>query len=128
MPARSYTSPAACSGCLKSISPFLHKKNRKAYASCLYIRLFSDDRILTSTKLAFGTGYELSVGDTVYNTVCHITKDYYDYYESVQLAIFGNLNPFAQPSPIKSNVRGSANPLGIFTCLVYDRDTTVVRK
>jgi hypothetical protein len=88
----------------------------------------ADDRILTSTKLAFGTGYELSVGDTIYNTVCHITKDYYDYYESVQLAIFGNINPFAQPSPIKSNVRGSANPLGIFTCLVYDRATTVVQK
>lgn len=88
----------------------------------------ADDRVLTSTKLAFGTGYELGEGDTVYNTVCHITKEYYDYYESVQLAIFGNLNPFAQPSPIKSNVTGSANPLGIFTCLVYDRDTVVIMK
>lgn len=88
----------------------------------------ADDRVLTSTKLAFGTGYELGEGDTVYNTVCHITKDYYDYYESVQLAFFGNLNPFAQPSPIKSNVSGTANPLGIFTCLVYDRDTTVIER
>jgi hypothetical protein len=64
----------------------------------------------------------------VYNTVCHITEDYYNYFESVQLAVIGNLNPFAQPSPIKSNVQGTANPLGIFTCLVYDRDTTVVTK
>lgn len=88
----------------------------------------ADDRILTTNKLAFGTGYELAEGDTVYNTVIHITPDYYNYYESVQLAIFGNLNPFAQPSPIKSNVRGSANPLGIFTCLVYDRATTVVHR
>ena len=86
----------------------------------------ADDRILTSSKLAFGTGYELGEGDTIYNTVFHITKDYYDYYESVQLAVFGNINPFAQPSPIKSNVSGTANPLGIFTCLVYDRDTTVI--
>lgn len=86
----------------------------------------ADDRILTTTKFAFGTGYELGEGDTIYNTVLHITKDYYDFFESVQLAYFGNLNPFAQPSPIKSNVRGPANPLGIFTCLVYDRDTTVV--
>lgn len=84
------------------------------------------DRFLTTPKLAFGTGYELGEGDTTYHTVCHITKEYYDYYESVQLAIFGNINPFAQPSPIKSNVTGSANPLGIFTCLVYDRDTVVV--
>ncbi|HRI62572.1 MAG TPA: DUF4249 domain-containing protein [Saprospiraceae bacterium] len=88
----------------------------------------ASDRFLTSPSLAFGTGYELGEGDTVYNTVCHITKDYYDYYESVQLAIFGNLNPFAQPSPIKSNVTGSANPLGVFTCLVYDRDTIVIMK
>lgn len=88
----------------------------------------ADDRILTTTKLAFGTGYELGEGDTIYNTVFHITKDYYDFYESVQLAVFGNVNPFAQPSPIKSNVSGSGNPLGIFTCLVYDRDTTVIMK
>ncbi|MBV6438664.1 MAG: DUF4249 domain-containing protein [Haliscomenobacteraceae bacterium CHB4] len=86
----------------------------------------ASDRFLTTPKLAFGTGYELGEGDTIYTTVCHITKAYYDYVESVQLAIFGNLNPFAQPSPIKSNVTGSANPLGIFTCLVYDRDTTVI--
>jgi hypothetical protein len=88
----------------------------------------ADDRVLTSSKLAFGTGYELGEGDTIYNTVCHIEKDYYDYYESVQLAFYGNLNPFAQPSPIKSNVTGSANPLGIFTCLLYDRDTTVIER
>ncbi|MCB9353927.1 MAG: DUF4249 domain-containing protein [Lewinellaceae bacterium] len=86
------------------------------------------DRFLSTPLLAFGTGYELGEGDTVYNTIFHITKDYYDYYESVQLAIIGNINPFAQPSPIKSNVSGSGNPLGVFTCLVYDRDTTVVMR
>lgn len=88
----------------------------------------ANDRIATTNLIAFGTGYELSEGDTVINTVFHIRKDYYDYIESVQLAVFGNLNPFAQPSPIKSNVQGTGNPLGIFTCLVYDRDTTVVKK
>ncbi len=88
----------------------------------------ASDRFLKTPVLAFGTGYELGEGDTVYNTVCHITEDYYNYYESVQLAVFGNINPFAQPSPIKSNVSGTANPLGIFTCLVYDRDTTVIMK
>jgi hypothetical protein len=88
----------------------------------------ADDRVLTTTTFAFGTGYELGEGDTVYNTVCHITPEYYAYYESVQLAFYGNLNPFAQPSPIKSNVTGSANPLGIFTCLVYDRDTVVIMR
>lgn len=84
------------------------------------------DRVSTTSLIAFGTGYELVEGDTVINTLYHISKDYYDFVESVQLAVFGNLNPFAQPSPIKSNVRGTANPLGIFTCLVYDRDTRVL--
>lgn len=88
----------------------------------------ANDRIATTELIAFGTGYDLVQGDTVINTIFHITRDYYDYIESVQLAVFGNLNPFAQPSPIKSNVRGSANPLGIFTCLVYDRDTRVITR
>lgn len=86
------------------------------------------DRISVNPLIAFGTGYDLTEGDTVFNTILHITKDYYDYAESVQLAVAANFNPFAQPSPIKSNVSGSSNPLGIFTCLVYDRDTTIIRK
>lgn len=86
------------------------------------------DRISTEPQIAFGTGYELHAGDTIYNSIVHMSKDYYDYLESVQLAVIGNLNPFAQPAAIKSNVTGSSNPLGIFTALVYDRDTTIVRR
>ncbi|MCB9330095.1 MAG: DUF4249 domain-containing protein [Lewinellaceae bacterium] len=88
----------------------------------------ANDRAATTEQIAFGTAYELVPGDTVFNTVFHITKAYYDYFESVQLAVFGNQNPFAQPSPIKSNVQGTANPLGIFTCLVYDRQMTVIQR
>jgi hypothetical protein len=86
------------------------------------------DRISTTALVAFGTGYELKEGDTIFNTIYHIEKPYYDYLESVQLSIAANFNPFAQPSTIKSNVTGSANPLGIFTTLVYDRDTTIIKK
>lgn len=86
------------------------------------------DRFALTPVIAFGTGYELKEGDTVFNTIMHIHKDYYDYVESFQLAVGANLNPFAQPSTIKSNVSGSANPLGIFTCLVYDRDTTIIKR
>lgn len=86
------------------------------------------DRFSQTALIAFGTGYELKEGDTVFNTIFHVTQDYYNFKESVDLAVVGNLNPFAQPSPIKSNVRGSANPVGIFVPLVYDRDTTIVRK
>ncbi|TNE65531.1 MAG: DUF4249 domain-containing protein [Bacteroidetes bacterium] len=88
----------------------------------------ANDRAATTELIAFGTGYELAEGDTVFNTLFHITPAYYDYIESVQLAVFGNQNPFAQPSPIKSNVAGDANPIGIFTCLVYDRDTTIIMR
>ncbi len=95
----------------------------------LYVQDFLvTDRFSQTALIAFGTGYELTEGDTVFNTIFHISRDYYNFVESVQLAVVGNLNPFAQPSPIKSNVHGSANPIGIFTPLVYDRDTTIVRK
>ena len=86
----------------------------------------SSDRFATTALVAFGTGYEFVKGDTVFNTIYHITPQYYDYLESVQLAILSGFNPFAQPSPIKSNVSGTANPLGIFTCLVYDRRRTII--
>lgn len=84
------------------------------------------DRFSTEPLIAFGTGYDVMRGDTVINTFFHISKDYYDFLESVQLAVIGNLNPFAQPSPIKSNVTGTSNPLGIFTCLAYDRKVTII--
>ncbi|HMX40012.1 MAG TPA: DUF4249 domain-containing protein [Saprospiraceae bacterium] len=85
------------------------------------------DRTSTGNKIAFGTGYDLMRGDTAFNTIFHISREYYDYLESVQLAVAGNISPFAQPSAIRSNVNGSANPLGIFTCMVYDRKMTVVK-
>lgn len=86
------------------------------------------DRTATNGLIAFGTGYELLEGDTVFNTVFHISREYYDFIESLQLAVLGNVNPFAQPSPIKSNVQGSADPIGIFTGLSYVRDTTIIAR
>jgi len=86
------------------------------------------DRLNTTNKVVFGTGYDLVEGDTVINSILHIEEAYYNYYESVQLAIQGNQNPFAQPSPIKSNVKGTGNPLGIFTTLVVDRNTLIVKR
>jgi hypothetical protein len=85
-----------------------------------------NDRLSQTKTLAFGTGYDFVKGDSIFNTIFHIEKAYYDYKESIQNAIGGSLNPFAQPSQIISNVSGSANPLGIFTCLIYDRKLTVV--
>lgn len=73
-----------------------------------------DDRIVKTDLIAFGTGYDLMQGDTAFNTIFHITKDYYDYYESVQLAVVGDLNPFAQPSPHQEQRQWIGQPLGYF--------------
>ncbi len=89
--------------------------------------LFTDRANITSL-IAFGTPYNLMQGDTVYNTIFTMSKDYYDYLESIQLATLGNANPFTQPSPIQNNVAGNADPLGIFTCLVYARKVTPVQR
>ncbi|MCY7329698.1 MAG: DUF4249 domain-containing protein [Saprospiraceae bacterium] len=86
------------------------------------------DRANVTPVVAFGTSYNLTEGDTVFNTVFSITKDYYDYLESIQLAVLGNANPFTQPSPVKSNVTGTGDPLGIFTCLIYDRKLTRIER
>ncbi len=87
-----------------------------------------DDRFVTNGRFVFGTNYEFAVGDTVFNTLLHIDRAYYDYFDSVQTAFFSNGNPFAQPSPINSNLKGTANAIGIFTGLSYDRVMTVVRR
>jgi Domain of unknown function (DUF4249) len=88
----------------------------------------TNDRFNTTRKILFGQGYDNEIGDTVINTLFHIDQQYYDYYESVQLAIAGSFNPFAQPSPIKSNVSGTANPMGIFTVYRLERDTVIIER
>lgn len=87
-----------------------------------------DDRFVENGRFVFGTAYDFAEGDTVINTLFHIEKAYYDYFESVQNAFFSNGNPFAQPSPINSNLGGTANAIGIFTGLSYDRVVTIVRR
>ena len=85
----------------------------------------TDDRVIEDV-VVFGTGYNYEVGDTVINTIFHINKAYYDFLESVQIAVDGNFNPFGQPSPIISNLEGTANAIGIFTGLSFDRRATII--
>ncbi|MFN7119952.1 MAG: DUF4249 domain-containing protein, partial [Saprospiraceae bacterium] len=74
-----------------------------------------DDRLVDGDGLlAFGTGFDYTVGDTVINTAFHLEKEYYNFLESVFNARDSNGNPFGQPSPINSNLRGTANAIGIF--------------
>ena len=50
--------------------------------------------------------------------------DHYSFQQSVREAIRANGNPFAQPARIRSTVQGG---LGVFTVLVADRKTVILR-
>ena len=73
-----------------------------------------DDRLLEGT-VVFGSGYDYAVGDTLYNYLLHIDEPYYDFINSVFISVDSNGNPFGQPSPIISNLKGTAGAIGIFT-------------
>lgn len=86
------------------------------------------DRFAENGKIVFGTGYTFPEGDTIYNTLYHISPAYFDYLESVFNAAASNGNPFGQPSRIISNLDGDANAIGVFTGLSYVRVMTIVKR
>ena len=87
----------------------------------------SDDRFVQDV-FVFGTGYDFAEGDTLINTIYHLEEPYFRHLQSVQGAVSSNGNPFAQPSTILSNLKGTANAIGIFTGLRYDRVFTIVKR
>lgn len=84
-----------------------------------------DDRFVEDV-VVFGSAYDYLRGDTVFNTLFHIDRPYYDFLESLNAAIISNGNPFGQPSPIISNLEGSASAIGIFTGLSFVREQTII--
>lgn len=87
-----------------------------------------DDSIVDDDILVTGTGYDFAVGDTIFNTVYHITEEYFTFINSLLTAVDANGNPFAQPSTLLSNVEGESNPLGIFTGMTFDERRTIIEK
>jgi len=87
-----------------------------------------EDDLSDNQVIAFGTGFEYKKGDSLINTIFHLTEDYYEFLLSVELSIAANLDPITQPGHIVSNVTGENRPLGIFTGLTFIRDTIVIRK
>lgn len=83
---------------------------------------FSDE-IFDSQKITLGTGYDFEKGDTVIASLYHLEQKYYDFLNSVEKAKNANYNPFAQPTAIKSAVKGG---IGVFTGLSYDRKMMVI--
>lgn len=100
--------------------------HRNSLDSTAYSSFIFSDRVVESSTIVVGTAPDFAIGDTLINTLIHITPEYYDYYSSVQGAIFSNGNPFAQPGGIISNLEGDANAIGIFTTLQLDRVTSIV--
>lgn len=86
------------------------------------------DELADNEKIVVGTSYDFKEGDTIYNTVFHIDRAYYDFLNSAFTAVVSNGNPFGQPGAIISNVKGEPGVIGIFTGLNYDRVTTIVQK
>lgn len=87
----------------------------------------ADDKLIDNNVIVFGTAYDYAKGDTIYNTIYHIDQTYFEFLESLFRAQASNGNPFAQPSPVISNVKGTANAIGIFTSLSYDRKITIIK-
>lgn len=94
----------------------------------LPIQDFSVDDRFVEDVFVFGTGYDYEVGDTVINTIFHIDEAYYNFLETFVRASSSNGNPFGQPSPITTNLYGTANVIGIFTGLSLDRRRTIIEK
>ncbi len=86
----------------------------------------TNDDFVDDDVIVFGSGYDFEEGDTVFNSIFHIEREYYDFLESIFFAIDANGNPFGQPAAINSNVEGDA--IGIFTGLSVDRIMTIIEK
>ncbi|MBC7921175.1 MAG: DUF4249 domain-containing protein [Ferruginibacter sp.] len=84
-----------------------------------------EDRFGTNNEITLGTGYNFEDGDSLVVSLFHISKPYFDFLESTDAAASANGNPFAQPSLVKSTVRGG---IGVFTALVYDRKKIVIKQ
>lgn len=109
-------------------SNYYRRMMHKGSLDSLAIQDFAADDRLAEGVIAFGTGFNYAVGDTLIATIFHIDKAYHDFLESLSDAAGANGNPFAQPSPVISELGGTADAIGIFTGLSYVRKTIVVSR
>ena len=101
---------------------FLHKGDTRRRPES---RRWLTDQTATNGRLTIGSRFGFKKGDTVIATVYHLTKDYYDFINSSDDAEDANQSPFDPPSAIFSNIKGG---IGVFTTVVADRDTLMIRK
>lgn len=78
----------------------------------------TDDEIFNNKTAVLGSSPSFKKGDTAEVTLYTISKEYYNFINTVRSAQSSNGNPFAPPGVIESTVKGG---LGVFTTTPYDR-------
>jgi hypothetical protein len=71
------------------------------------------------------TGYSFAEKDTLFVTLYHIDKEYFQFLDTSRDAARANGNPFALPSGVISNIQGGT---GIFTAVSADRKQIIITK
>ncbi len=83
------------------------------------------DTAFEGKEFGFYTDYVFAKKDTITMRLYSLLPEHFAYLESVEDAVRGNLNPFAQPALIKSTVTGG---LGLFTTLNFDEKRDIILK
>lgn len=101
----------------------INKKNGNTFANDLDFEY--KGITATNGEITVGSPYNYKNKDTIQIQLHHIERQFLDYLRSVEAASDAAGNPFAQPSPIISSVKGG---IGIFTTIQYDEAFTVITK
>ncbi|MEL6651470.1 MAG: DUF4249 domain-containing protein [Bacteroidota bacterium] len=86
---------------------------------------FVDDQINNGDVQTFGTLFEYEVGDSIINTIYHVTEDYSRFVETRDAAIIASFSPFAPPTVVYTNIDGG---VGIFTGFTFTQKLTVIEQ
>lgn len=83
------------------------------------------DRFFSGQQGAMITGYNYEEKDTLFVSLYHIDKEFFQFLDTSRDAARANGNPFALPSGVISNVEGGT---GIFTAVSVDRKRVIIKK
>lgn len=102
----------------------------------------SDDRFSNGLTIEFFAGNPLppfvgfgqsrredfffKLGDTIYTKFCSIGRDEFNFFNTLEVAVSSNGNPFAVPVLIKSNIKGEGG-LGVWCGYGVTFDTTIAQ-
>lgn len=88
--------------------------------------ILATDELSDTETIAFGTGYDFSVTDTLMTQLWHINREYYDFLSSVSGAFNAANSPFGAPGRIFTNLEEKEIATGIFTSFYVTADTIIL--